>query len=99
MVRRWGGTSPRSHACLRRTSSDAADAVEALRGGCLARVRLAGVAETGDLDREHVDVFAHILLAAMNEVAMLIARSERPADALPTAERAVNEFLRRLLGH
>jgi hypothetical protein len=43
-------------------------------------------------------VFAHILLAAVNEVAMMIARADDPAAALTAGESAVAGFLDRLLG-
>jgi Tetracyclin repressor-like, C-terminal domain len=62
------------------------------------RATLTGAAESGRLDERHVDLFAHIFLATVNEMALLIARSDDPADALPGAEDAFNEFVRRLLG-
>jgi AcrR family transcriptional regulator len=62
------------------------------------RTALTAAADAGRLDHRHVDVFAHILLAAVNEVGLLIARSgDRPA-ALAAGESAVDEFLHRLLG-
>jgi len=42
-------------------------------------------------------VFAHIVLAAVNEAALMIARADDPAAALPVGERAIAEFLDRLL--
>jgi AcrR family transcriptional regulator len=115
---------------------DAPDPVAALRGGCLAWIRVAGdpvvqqvmlidapavlgwqrwrelddsnlgviraavsyAAEAGRVEPGHVDTFAHIVLAAANEVAMMIARAEDPAAALSAGESAVAEFLDRLLG-
>jgi len=59
---------------------------------------LAYAAETGRIEHRHVDTFAHIVLAAANEVAMMIARAEDPAAALTTGESAFAEFLDRLLG-
>jgi len=59
---------------------------------------LSYAADQGLLDHAHVDVFAHIVLAAVNEVAMMIARAPDPAAALAGAESAVTEFLTRLLG-
>jgi hypothetical protein len=44
-----------------------------------------------------VDTFAHLMLAAVNEIALLVARSADPAAPLPGAEDAFNEFVRRLL--
>ena len=42
-------------------------------------------------------MFAHIVLAAANEVALMIARADDPAATLTDAERAFAEFLDRLL--
>jgi hypothetical protein len=42
-------------------------------------------------------MFAHLVLASVNEMALLVARSDDPGAALPGAEDAFNEFLRRLL--
>jgi AcrR family transcriptional regulator len=64
----------------------------------LVRTALAGVADAGLMDRRHVDVFAHILLAAGNELALMIALSDDPAAALETGQSAAGEFLDRLLG-
>jgi AcrR family transcriptional regulator len=44
-----------------------------------------------------VDTFAHVLLASLNEIALMVARSPRPRAALRDGERAVDELLRRLL--
>jgi AcrR family transcriptional regulator len=62
------------------------------------RAALAYAAETGRIERRHVDVFAHIVLAAENEVALTIARANDPAAGLAVAESAFAEFLNRLLG-
>ena len=62
------------------------------------RAVLTAAAQSGRLDARHVDVFAHLLMAAVNETAMLIARSADPAAALPGAEAGFDEFLRRMLG-
>ncbi len=45
-----------------------------------------------------VDTFAHVLLASLNEIALMVARSPRPRAALRDGARAVDELLRRLLG-
>jgi AcrR family transcriptional regulator len=55
-------------------------------------------AEQGRVPPELADVFAHMLLATMNELALMIVRSEDPADAQRRAEVAVDEVLGRLLG-
>ena len=38
------------------------------------------------------------MLAALNELALMIARADNRAEALATGESAVEEFLGRLLG-
>ena len=62
------------------------------------RAALTYAAETGSIERRHVDTFAHIVMAAVNEVALVIARADDPAAALTAGESAVAEFLDRLLG-
>jgi AcrR family transcriptional regulator len=66
--------------------------LEVIRGA------LAWAADAGSLEPGHVDTFAHIVLAAANEVAMMIARADDPAAALAAGGSAVAEFLDRLLG-
>jgi AcrR family transcriptional regulator len=58
---------------------------------------LAMVAAEGVFDASYVDVFAHIVLAAVNETALMIARADDVQAAIATASGAVDEFLRRLL--
>jgi AcrR family transcriptional regulator len=55
-------------------------------------------AEAGALDPAHADAFAHILMAAVNEMALVLSRAEDQAAAISAAEGAVEEFLTRLLG-
>jgi AcrR family transcriptional regulator len=62
------------------------------------RAALTYAAEAGRIDRRHVDAFAHIVLAAANEVALMIARADDPAAALTAGESAVADLLDRLLG-
>jgi AcrR family transcriptional regulator len=62
------------------------------------RAALADAAVAGRLDPAQVDMFAHMLLAAMNEVALVIARSDDQAAAHAAGTAAVEEFLRRALG-
>lgn len=59
---------------------------------------LADAAQAGRLPARHVDAFAHIVLAALNELALMIARAGNQAKALAAGESAVEEFLDRLLG-
>ena len=62
------------------------------------RGALTYAADAGSIERRHVDTFAHIVLVAANEVAMMIARADDPAAALSAGESAFAEFLDRLLG-
>ena len=62
------------------------------------RAALAYAAEQGRIDPGQVDTFAHIVLAAANEVTMMIARADDPAAALRAEESAFTGFLDRLLG-
>jgi AcrR family transcriptional regulator len=62
------------------------------------KAALAYAAETGRIEPRHVDAFAHILMAAINEVALMVARADDPAAALTAGESAVAEFLDRLVG-
>ncbi|MGH3099174.1 MAG: TetR/AcrR family transcriptional regulator [Streptosporangiales bacterium] len=62
------------------------------------RAALAYAAEAGSIEPRHVDAFAHMVLAAANEVTMMIARADDPAEALTAGESAVTEFLDRLVG-
>lgn len=62
------------------------------------RSALGYAAGAGAVDPRHVDVFAHIVMATLNEVAMMIARASDSAAALEAGESAVSEFLDRLLG-
>jgi AcrR family transcriptional regulator len=61
------------------------------------RAWLTYAADQGRIDPSLVDVFAHIVLATLNEVAMMIARAADPAAALAAGESAITEFLDRLL--
>jgi AcrR family transcriptional regulator len=54
--------------------------------------------EQGRVRPELVDTYAHMLLATVNEFALMIARSDDQADATHTAEAAVDEILAKLLG-
>jgi AcrR family transcriptional regulator len=60
------------------------------------KTALTYAAEAGRIERQHVDVFAHIVLAAANEVALMVARADDPVAALPGAESGFAEFLDRL---
>jgi hypothetical protein len=58
---------------------------------------LESLAEAGRVRPELVDVLAHMLLAALVEVALLIARSEDPAAAKRAGQDAIEELLRSLV--
>lgn len=62
------------------------------------RMALAAAAEEGAFDPQHVDAFAHIVLAAVNEISLMIARANDQVEALAEGRAAVDEFLIRLLG-
>lgn len=62
------------------------------------RYALGYAAEAGAVDPRHVDVFAHIVMATLNEVAMMIALASDSAATLKTGESAVNDLLDRLVG-
>lgn len=55
------------------------------------------VAATGRIHEEDVDVFAHILLASLIEVAFLVARSPDPRKAVKSGRKAIKQLLERLL--
>jgi AcrR family transcriptional regulator len=55
------------------------------------------VAAGGRIREGMVDVFAHILLASLLEVAFMVARSPDPQAATSTGRKAMKELLERLL--
>ncbi len=62
-----------------------------------ARALLQAVADAGQLAPGLVDSFAHMILAALDEMALVIARAEDPGAAMAEGRVAVVELLRRLL--
>jgi AcrR family transcriptional regulator len=56
------------------------------------------VAATGRIQEDEADVFAHILLASLIEVAFLVARAPDPRKAAKTGRKAIKQLLERLLG-
>jgi AcrR family transcriptional regulator len=62
------------------------------------RHALGYAAEARAVDPRHVEVFAHIVMATLNEVAMMIALASDPAATLKAGESALDDFLDRLLG-
>ena len=64
----------------------------------LMKAALQEIADDGRLPPGLVNMFAHALLASVNEVALLVARSDDPEAAMKAGEDAIDELLRRLLG-
>jgi AcrR family transcriptional regulator len=58
---------------------------------------LSAAADEGRIEARQVDSFAHIVLASLNELSLMIARADNRKKALAAAEDAVDEFLDRLL--
>ena len=63
-------------------------------GGLRANLHL--IAAEGRLPANEVDVLAHMLLAAVSEAALLIARAEHPERALADGQAAVGVMIDRL---
>jgi AcrR family transcriptional regulator len=61
------------------------------------RAMLKEVADSGHLTPELVGPFAHMILAALDEIALVIARAQDPEAAMAEGRVAVGELLRRLL--
>jgi AcrR family transcriptional regulator len=59
---------------------------------------MATAAEHGQLPADQSDLFAHMLLAAVNEIALITARADDREEAVRTGTAALDEFLRRLFG-
>jgi len=62
----------------------------------LIRLVLQAIAEQGRLRPELVGTLAHVLLASVNEVALLVARSDDREAAMESGADAIDELLRRL---
>jgi AcrR family transcriptional regulator len=71
--------------------------IEARHGFGLLKAALEAMAKRGLLRRDLVDVFAHILLAALIEVALMIARAEDGAKALQSGRAALRQLTDKLL--
>jgi AcrR family transcriptional regulator len=56
------------------------------------------IAEQGKTRPDLVDPFAHVLLASVNELALLVARSDDKEAAMQSGVDAIDELLRRLFG-
>jgi AcrR family transcriptional regulator len=62
----------------------------------LIRMVLQAIAEEGNLRPDLVGTLAHVLLASVNEVALLVARSEDKEAAMKSGGDAIDELLQRL---
>jgi AcrR family transcriptional regulator len=60
------------------------------------RANLEAIAAAGSLPEQQVDLLAHMVLASVNEAALMIARSDDPKAALAEGEAAVETLLQRL---
>ncbi len=58
---------------------------------------LRAISAEGGLAPDLVDIFSHVILATVNEIALLIARSDETGAAMRTGEAAIDEVLARLL--
>jgi AcrR family transcriptional regulator len=67
--------------------------IDERHGFGLMKHALEALAEAGHVRPELVDVLAHMLLAALVEVALLIARADDPAAAKKAGEAAIEELL------
>ena len=64
----------------------------------LLRSVLQGIADEGKTRPELVGTLAHVLLAAVNEVALLVARSDDKEAAMRDGAATIDELLQRLFG-
>jgi AcrR family transcriptional regulator len=61
------------------------------------RAGLQRIADEGRLAAEDIDLLAHMLLASVNEAALLVARADDPEAALARGQAAVDALLDRLV--
>ena len=64
----------------------------------LIRLVLQAIAEEGKLRPELADTLAHVLLASVNEVALLVARAQDKEAAMQAGADTIDELFRRLFG-
>jgi len=72
--------------------------IDARYGFGLLKAALVQASAGGALETELADSFAHILMAALTEVAMLTARADDRLAAAATGKQAIRTLLARLLG-
>lgn len=73
-------------------------AIDARHGFGLLKAALGRIGADGALPAESVEIFAHILLASLTEVALLIARAPDRKGAAVRGKAAIQMLLTRLLG-
>jgi hypothetical protein len=61
------------------------------------RAMLQAISDSGRLEPALVAPFAHMILAALDELALVVARADDPEAALTEGRMATGELLRRLL--
>jgi hypothetical protein len=59
---------------------------------------MTAIAATGRIPVESAEMFAHIVLASLLEIAFVIARSPDPTVATQAGRKAMKELLSRLIG-
>jgi AcrR family transcriptional regulator len=64
----------------------------------LLQFSLGVAAAEGRLEPELVDMFAHVLMASLSEIALVVARANDPDAAVRSGEAAVDELIQRLMG-
>jgi AcrR family transcriptional regulator len=71
--------------------------IESRYGFGLLKAALEAAAARGQVRQDLVDVFAHMLLAALIEVALMVSRADDPTEALKSGRTALGELMDRLL--
>jgi AcrR family transcriptional regulator len=71
--------------------------IEARHGLGLLKTALEAAARLGRIDPDLADTFAHILLATLIELALMIARADDPPAALESGRAALRQLIDRLL--
>ena len=72
--------------------------IEARHGLGLIKATLEAAAAHGQMPRDLTDVHAHMLLAALIEVALMVARAEDPKAAASGGRAALGRLIDRMLG-
>lgn len=67
--------------------------MDARYGFGLVKHALSGAMQAGLLPNQDVDILAHVLLGALTEAAMVIARSDNPSKSRKAAERAIGSVI------